>query len=45
MNIASSSVCVTFFGNPQTYKLAPLIKSLEGRANETFKKSSVKEFF
>lgn len=26
-----------FFGNPDTYKFAPFIDSLEGRAKETFK--------
>lgn len=26
-----------FFGNPETYKFAPFIDSLEGRAKETFK--------
>jgi hypothetical protein len=33
--IASKSGWVMFFGNPDTYKLAPLIDSLEGRATDT----------
>lgn len=31
----SRSGCDMFFGNPDTYKLAPLIASELGRANET----------
>jgi hypothetical protein len=33
--IASRSGWVIFFGKPDTYKFAPLIDSLDGRANET----------
>lgn len=31
----SKSVCVIFFGSPDTYKLAPFIDSELGRAKET----------
>lgn len=35
LKMASSSPCVIFFGKPETYKLAPLIDSELGRANDT----------
>lgn len=38
LNIDSRSGCVMFFGNPETYRLAPLIASELGRANETYAK-------
>ena len=36
LKIASKSGWEMFLGSPDTYKLAPLIDSDEGRANETF---------
>jgi len=40
LNSDSNSCCVRFFGNPLTYKLAPLIASLLGLAYETWKTTS-----
>ena len=35
LKIASKSGCEMFLGNPETYKLAPLMDSDDGRAKET----------
>lgn len=35
-NISSMSACVMLRGNPLTYKLAPFILSLLGRARDTY---------
>lgn len=35
LKMASKSGCEMFLGNPETYKLAPLMDSDDGRAKET----------
>lgn len=42
LNNASKSCWVIFFGNPETYKLAPLIASELGLAYETCKEENTK---